>query len=98
MALDRWIALVILGICLAYGYAAWFTMDGSLPPIMRRSPIWPSSFPKVLSIVAILLSLVIVLGIEKSDTPRDEDPSVSVYRKLKDFKLGQAGMLLALMV
>jgi len=27
MALDRWIALVLLGICLAYGYAAWFTMD-----------------------------------------------------------------------
>ncbi|MEM1005620.1 MAG: tripartite tricarboxylate transporter TctB family protein, partial [Pseudomonadota bacterium] len=28
MALDRWIALVLLGVCLAYGYAAWFTMDG----------------------------------------------------------------------
>ena len=30
MALDRWIALVLLGICLAYGYTAYFTMDDLL--------------------------------------------------------------------
>jgi len=43
MALDRWIALIILGICLAYGYTAWFTMDDTLAPFMRRNPIWPST-------------------------------------------------------
>ena len=39
MALDRWIALIILGITLTYGYAAFFTMDHSLPPFMQRNPI-----------------------------------------------------------
>jgi len=50
MALDRWIALILLGVCLAYGYTAWFTMDAGLAPFMKRNPIWPSTFPKVLSV------------------------------------------------
>lgn len=98
MALDRWIALVLLGICMAYGYAAWFTMDGNLPPFMQRNPIWPSTFPKVLSIGGILCALVIVLGLEKAPGSRDENPSVIVYRRLKEFELAPAAMLLALMV
>ena len=59
MALDRWIALVLLGVCLTYGYAAWFTMDGSLPPFMQRNPIWPSTFPKVLSVLGVVACAVL---------------------------------------
>ena len=51
MALDRWLALILLGICITYGYTAWFTMDNSLAPFMQRNPIWPSTFPKLLSIL-----------------------------------------------
>ena len=94
MALDRWIALVLLGICLAYGYAAWFTMDGSLAPFMRRNPIWPSTFPKVLSVLGIVFSLVILLGLEKSEVKVAEID----YRKLWEYHLGQALLLLGLMV
>ena len=67
MALDRWIALILLGICMAYGYAAWFTMDGALAPFMQRNPIWPSTFPKVLSILGMAASLIILLGLEKGE-------------------------------
>lgn len=94
MALDRWIALGLLLVCLAYGYAAWFTMDGSLPPIMRRNPVWPSSFPKVLSILGVVLSLIILLGLEKGEA---KEPDID-YRRLGDYKIGQAVALLALMV
>lgn len=94
MALDRWIALILLGICLAYGYAAWFTMDGSLAPFMRRNPIWPSTFPKVLSILGIVASGIILLGLEKSE-PKEADID---YRRLHEYKLGQAILLLVLMV
>ncbi|MYK32879.1 MAG: tripartite tricarboxylate transporter TctB family protein [Boseongicola sp. SB0670_bin_30] len=94
MTLDRWIALVLLGICLAYGYAAWFTMDANLAPFMRRNPIWPSTFPKVLSVLAIITTLVILLGLEKSE-PKAADID---YRRLGDYHLGQAILLLALMV
>ncbi|UWP89660.1 tripartite tricarboxylate transporter TctB family protein [Aliiroseovarius crassostreae] len=94
MALDRWIALVLLGVCLAYGYAAWFTMDASLAPFMKRNPIWPSTFPKVLSILGGLASLAILLGLEKT-TPKEAEID---YRRLWEYHLGQALLLLALMV
>jgi putative tricarboxylic transport membrane protein len=94
MALDRWIALILVGICLAYGYAAWFTMDVGLAPFMQRNPIWPSTFPKVLSILGLVASSVILFGLEK-----DNDLGGEIdYRRLRDYKLGQAVMLLALMV
>ncbi len=96
MALDRWIALIILMMALAYGYAAFFTMDQLLPPFMQRNPIWPSTFPKVLAVLAILTSLVILLGIEKSSSePKETDID---YRRLGDYHVGQAVMLLALMI
>ena len=94
MALDRWIALVLLGICLAYGYAAWFTMDDSLAPFMRRNPIWPSTFPKVLSVLGIIATLFILLGFEKS-APKEAEID---YRRLGEYHLGQALLLLVLMV
>ena len=94
MALDRWIALVLLGICLAYGYAAWFTMDGSLAPFMKRNPIWPSTFPKVLSALGVLAALFILLGFEKAE-PKEADID---YRRLTEYHLGQALLLLGLMV
>ncbi|MHA1553110.1 MAG: tripartite tricarboxylate transporter TctB family protein [Alphaproteobacteria bacterium] len=95
MALDRWIALVILLICLVYGYTAFFTMDGGLPPFMQRNPIWPSTFPKVLSVMAIVFSLMILLGFEKS-TGEIKAGDIN-YRRLGDYKIGQAIALLGLM-
>lgn len=94
MALDRWIALVLLSICLVYGYAAWFTMDADLAPFMQRNPIWPSTFPKVLSILGIATSLAILLGLEKGE-PKIGDID---YRRLWEYNLGQAVLLLVLMV
>ena len=95
MALDRWIALVLLGICLAYGYAAWFTMDDNLAPFMRRNPIWPSTFPKILSVLGIIAASVILLGLEKSEDPKEAEID---YRRLGEYKTGQTVLLLMLMV
>ncbi len=94
MALDRWIALILLGICLTYGYTAWFTMDGGLAPIIRRNPIWPSTFPKVLSLLGIVATSAILLGFEKTTEKEAEID----YRRLFEYKLGQAVALLMLMV
>ncbi len=94
MALDRWIALVLLGIFIVYGYTAWFTMDGGLAPFMRRNPIWPSTFPKVLSILGIAASILILFGLEKSEEKIGEID----HRRLGDYFLGQAVLLLGLMV
>ena len=95
MALDRWIALILLGICLVYGYTAWFTMDAGLAPFMKRNPIWPSTFPKVLSVLGIVVTLMILLGVEGKGEQKDSEID---YRRLGDYFLGQAIMLLVLMV
>lgn len=95
MALDRWIALVFLLICLAYGYAAFFTMDAGMPPFMKRNPIWPSTFPKVLSVMGTLAALYVLLGFEKPNEKKTGDIN---YRRLWDYNLGQALLLLGLMV
>ena len=96
MALDRWIALILLGVCLIYGYTAFFTMDQSLAPFMRRNPIWPSTFPKVLAVLGALAALIILLGLEGPQAkPKEGDID---YRRLGDYKIGQAIALLGLMV
>ncbi|KPP85075.1 MAG: TTT-type tricarboxylate uptake system small permease component TctB [Rhodobacteraceae bacterium HLUCCA08] len=98
MALDRWIALAFIALCCVYGYAAFFTMDDSLPPILRRNPIWPSTFPKILSVLGIIVGLVVLFTPKPAtgdDTPKDGviDPS-----RLSDYNLIQAIALLVLMV
>lgn len=95
MALDRWLALAILGICLVYGYAAWFTMDTELPRFMMRNPVWPSTFPKVLSIMGILAATWVVLkqGPMPEPTSDDIDPM-----RLLSYNWGQALALILLML
>lgn len=94
MALDRWIGLILLGLFSAYGYAAWFTMDAGLAPFMQRNPIWPSTFPKVLSVIGILCALIIVSGLEKGEAKIGDID----YRRLGDYQLIPALALLGLMV
>ena len=95
MSLDRWIALVILSISLVYSYGAFFTMDQLLPPFMQRNPIWPSTFPKILGVLSILVSAMIVLGFEKNKDSKDI--TEIDYRRLLDYNLGQAVFLIIMM-
>lgn len=95
MALDRWIALAILAICCVYGYAAWFTMDGALPPFMRRNPVWPSTFPKVLSIAGGLVALAILLLPAPASGPKAGEID---YRRLGAYRLDHAGLMIGYMV
>lgn len=97
MALDRWIALVVLLICLVYGYSAFFLMDAGLPPFMRRNPVWPSTFPKVLAVCGALASLAILLGFEGrtgGGAPKAGDLD---YRRIARYDLVRAIALLLLM-
>ncbi len=99
MALDRWIALIFVAFCCIYGYAAFFTMDQLLPPFMQRNPVWPSTFPKLLSVMGVGIGLIVLLGIEKAPDG-DKEPSATDinYRRLTEYKLGQALSLLGLMI
>ena len=87
MQLDRWIAFVILCTSLIYGYAAFFTMDELLAPFMRRNPIWPSTFPKILSVLAVVTSFVILFRIER---PIEKSSSSDMdLSELKNYKIAK---------
>ena len=66
MALDRWIALVIGLLFLVYGSTAFFGMDHLLPPVLRRDPVLPSTFPKILSIFGAIATVAVLVNLEKS--------------------------------
>lgn len=97
MALDRWIALIFVVFCCVYGYAAFFTMDHLLPPFMQRNPVWPSTFPKMLAVLGVGLGLIVLLGVEQADDAKEPSSTDIDYRRLGDYKIGQAVMLLVLM-
>ncbi|NNJ69346.1 MAG: tripartite tricarboxylate transporter TctB family protein [Boseongicola sp.] len=98
MALDRWIALIFVAFCCIYGYAAFFTMDHLLPPFMQRNPVWPSTFPKMLAVLGAVVGLIVLLGIEQTDDSAEPGATDINYRNLREYKLGQATVLLGLMV
>lgn len=95
MALDRWIAVFFLLVCLIYGYTAFFMMDGFLPPFMKRNPIWPSTFPKMLSVLGMLAALTVLITAKKEINP---DESAINYLRLGDYNISQALLLVGLMV
>ena len=95
MALDRGIALGILGICCIYGYVAFFQMDATLPPFMRRYPVWPSTFPKILAVVGALVALWILVFQQAPAPPKEDEID---YRRLTEYKLTQAVALILLML
>jgi len=96
MQLDRWIAFVILCISLIYGYSAFFVMDELLAPFLKRNPIWPSTFPKILSVLAVVTSFIILLAIER---PVEGNSSSDIdLGELKNYKIKEAITLLGLMV
>ncbi|HKL68492.1 tripartite tricarboxylate transporter TctB family protein [Salibaculum sp.] len=98
MALDRWIALIFIVFCCSYGYLAFFTMDQDVPPFMQSNPVWPSTFPKMLAVLGILVGLVVLLGLEKPGDDKEPSATEINYRRLHEYKLGQALALLGLMV
>ena len=95
MALDRWIALVICLVFVIYGHTAFFGMDDLLPPILKRNPIWPSTFPKILSVVGVLAAVAVAVNIEKSAKQVGDDMDISKWRQ---YKLFDAAMLIGGMI
>ena len=97
MALDRWIALAFITLCCVYGYAAFFTMDDQLPPILQRNPVWPSTFPKILAVLGLVTGFIILFG-PKSKTGETKKAGAIDLTRLGDYYVGQALALIGLMV
>lgn len=91
MAIDRWIALIVGLLFLIYGYTAFFGMDHMLPPILKRDPVWPSTFPKILSTFGLVATLAVLVNLEKS--PKAAGPLD--LRKWRQYEVFEAVALVA---
>ena len=97
MTLDRAIAGLFVLLCLIYGYTAFVTMEANLLPFELNMVFLPNTMPKWLSVLGVIVGMVVVIQADpKADA--EIDPSEIDYRNLRQYKLGQALFLLALMV
>ena len=92
MALDRWIAVFFLTVSIIYGYAAF---NYELLPFERNMAFLPNTMPMALSVIGALLSLVLLLA-PRGDEADEPGDNIDV-RRLREYKLGQAVMLLIAM-
>ena len=79
LQLERSIAFLILVLFLIYGHTAWFVMDALLPPILKFNPIWPSSFPKIISVLGVIVALGILLT-AKGDVGEENELDITQWR------------------
>ncbi|MCH8106036.1 MAG: tripartite tricarboxylate transporter TctB family protein [Proteobacteria bacterium] len=97
MTLDRAIAGIFILICLIYGYTAFITMEANLLPFELNMTFLPNTMPKVLSVLGVIVGLVVVIQTGPNNQA-EIDPSEIDYRNMRQYKLVQALLLLALMV
>ena len=94
MALDRWIALIILPLCGLYGWTAFVPMEAGLLPFELGMPFLPNSLPKGLGVIGAAVALFVLVA------PRAEgalEPGGPDLRALARGPVLQALTLLALM-
>ena len=95
MTLERWLAIFFLLFFIAYGYGAYFTMDQHVPLVLQKNPMWPSSFPKLLSICGVIFSLSVIIGFEK--TPAEVQKDNIDYHNLGKYHVRRALLFIVLM-
>ena len=93
MALDKWIAVIVMAIALVYGYAS---VTYPLLPFERNMAFLPNTMPMVLSVLAIMLSLIIVLAPKPKGAA--EEPGDFDLSKIREYKIGQASALIGAML
>ena len=93
MSLERSLALFFLTISIIYGYTSFVIIDVSLPPFAKMSPVWPSSFPKILSAMGVVLGFYLVFSKPSANTKTEID-----LKHLQSYSWVPAFALLGMMV
>ena len=95
MALDKWIAALFLAGSVVYGIAAF---NYPLLPFERNMPFLPSTLPMVLSVLAALLSLVILVSPRGEPDEKGDVLGSIDLKHFREYKVGQALMLISAMI
>jgi len=97
MTLERAIAGIFILLCLVYGYTAFISMEASLLPFEKNMTFLPNTMPKWLSVLGVISGLVVVIQSGPKSGPPIDSSEID-YRNMRQYKLGQALLLLGLMV
>jgi len=97
MTLERAIALIFVVVCVAYGYTAFVVMEASLLPFERNMTFLPNVLPKWLSVIGALVGLAVLIQSGPATGGQAADDDIDLGN-LRQYKLGQAILLLALMI
>ena len=97
MNLERAIAGIFVVVCIVYGYTAFVVMEAGLLPFELNMTFLPNVLPKWLSVLGVVVGAVVLIQSgPKAD--KETDPDGIDFRNLLQYKLGQAILLLVLMV
>ena len=97
MTLERAIAGIFVVVCLVYGYTAFVVMEAGLLPFELNMTFLPNVLPKWLSVLGVVVGVVVLIQSgPKAD--KETDPDSIDFRNLRQYKLGQAILLLVFMV
>jgi putative tricarboxylic transport membrane protein len=94
LSLERSLALFFLTVSIIYGYTSFFVIDVNLPPFAKMSPVWPSSFPKILASMGVVIGFFLVLSKPGPNTKTELDlQQLQIYSWFPAFSL--LGMMVA---
>lgn len=97
MTLERAIALVFVVVCLVYGYTSFVVMEAGLLPFERNMTFLPNVLPKWLSVLGAIVGVAVLIQ-SRGAPARETDLDDIDIRHLGQYKLGQAILLLTLMI
>ena len=94
--LEKFLALIILIICILYAYTSFITMQANLLPFEKNMTVLPNSLPKVISIFGIIISTFLIL--KKEERNSDESISSINLKNVFSFYYGKALSIILLMI
>ena len=86
--LEKFLALIILIICILYAYTSFITMQANLLPFEKNMTVLPNSLPKVISIFGIIISTFLIL--KKEEHNSEESISSINLKNVFSFYYGKA--------
>ena len=94
--LEKFLALIILIICILYAYTSFITMQANLLPFEKNMTVLPNSLPKVISIFGIIVSTFLIL--KKEEHNSEESISSINLKNVFSFYYGKALSIILLMI
>ena len=94
--LEKFLALIILIICILYAYTSFITMQANLLPFEKNMTVLPNSLPKVISIFGIIISTFLIL--KKEEHNSEESISSINLKNVFSFYYGKGLSIILLMI